>query len=99
MARSPNDDKAKDVLAAEAFAVPAADPWLHRGHITLPADPTGIEEPHDVLAAEAFALPAPPYAGVSGALVRRAGSSWRIGAGAAVGVLLALVVLRLLRRR
>jgi MYXO-CTERM domain-containing protein len=24
----------------------------------LPADPTGIEEPHDVLAAEEFALPA-----------------------------------------
>ncbi len=36
-----------------------ADPGLHHGPVTLPSDPTGIEEPHDVLAAEEFAMPAP----------------------------------------
>ncbi len=36
-----------------------ADPVLHHGPVTLPSDPTGIEEPHDVLAAEEFAMPAP----------------------------------------
>lgn len=38
---------ARDVLAAEEFAVPAPDPKLHR------------EPPHDVLAADEFAVPAP----------------------------------------
>jgi hypothetical protein len=49
-----------DILAAEAFVVPAPDPELHRhGPVQLPDDPTGIAEPHDVLAAEEFAMPAP----------------------------------------
>ncbi len=49
-----------DVLAAEAFVVPGADPELHpHGPVQLPEDPTGIAEPHDVLAAEEFAMPAP----------------------------------------
>jgi hypothetical protein len=49
----------RDVLAAEEFGVPAPDPSLHHGPITLPEDPSGIVEPHDVLAAEEFAMPAP----------------------------------------
>jgi hypothetical protein len=52
------EDEAHDVLAAEAFAVPAADPSLRHEPITLPEDPSGIAEPHDVLAAEEFAMPA-----------------------------------------
>ena len=38
--------------------MPAGDPALHHGPVTLPDDPTGIAEPHDVLAAEEFAMPA-----------------------------------------
>ncbi len=48
---TPADEPARDVLAAEAFAVPARDPGLHRVR--------GEEPAHDVLAAEAFAVPAP----------------------------------------
>jgi hypothetical protein len=57
---SPREDEAHDVLAAEAFAVPAPDPSLRHEPITLPDDPSGIAEPHDVLAAEEFAMPAAP---------------------------------------
>ena len=53
------EDAAHDILAAEEFGMPAPDPVLHHGPVTLPADPTGIAEPHDVLAAEEFAMPAP----------------------------------------
>ena len=52
-------EPAHDVLAAEEFGMPAGDPALHHGPVTLPGDPTGIAEPHDVLAAEEFAMPAP----------------------------------------
>jgi hypothetical protein len=45
--RAGEGEEARDVLAAEEFGVPAADPRLHR------------EEAHDVLAAEEFAVPAP----------------------------------------
>jgi hypothetical protein len=56
---SPADEPARDVLAAEAFAMPAPDPELHhQGPLVLPEDPTGIAEAHDVLAAEEFAMPA-----------------------------------------
>jgi hypothetical protein len=55
----PTDEPVHDVLAAEEFGVPAPDPSLHHGPITLPEDPSGIVEPHDVLAAEEFAMPAP----------------------------------------
>jgi hypothetical protein len=55
--RSPKES-AHDILAAEAFAVPAPDPRL-RHELELPGDPTGIVEPHDILAAEEFAMPAP----------------------------------------
>jgi hypothetical protein len=57
--RIPEPDRAHDVLAAEEFGMGVADPGLHHGPVTLPSDPTGIEEPHDVLAAEEFAMPAP----------------------------------------
>ena len=57
---APSEEKPHDVLAAEEYAVPAADPALHHGPVRLPDDPTGIAEPHDVLAAEEFAMPAPP---------------------------------------
>lgn len=53
-------EAAHDVLAAEAFAVPAPDPVLDHTHpVVLPDDPSGIAEAHDILAAEEFAMPAP----------------------------------------
>jgi hypothetical protein len=90
-------DSAHDVLAAEEFGVPAPDPSLHHGPITLPDDPTGIVEPHDILAAEEFAMPAPRYGGGEPDGVNRRAQRSRatlIAAGA-----LAFVALRLRRRR
>jgi hypothetical protein len=87
------DEPAHDILAAEAFAVPTADPSLHRRPVVLPDDPSGIAEPHDVLAAEEFAMPAPRPAS---AVPRPARSARRGGAASRAA---ALVVLRLLRRR
>lgn len=52
------DSDAHDILAAEAFAVPEADPTIHPHPVVLPGDPTGILEAHDILAAEEFAMPA-----------------------------------------
>src|SRR2546421_10168783 len=91
----PTDEPARDVLAAEAFAVPAADPDLHHGPVVPPDDPTGIAEPHDVLAAEEFAMPA-SRAPASGVLARRTESPWLWIAAAA---LLALAVALAARRR
>jgi hypothetical protein len=59
--RTPAQQRAHDVLAAEEFGVPAPDPRIHHGPVNLPSDPSGIIEAHDVLAAEEFALPAPRY--------------------------------------
>lgn len=88
------DDAAHDVLAAEAFQVPGADPDLHHRTVVLPEDPTGNAEPHDILAAEEFAMPAPaPYH--PAALARRRGGWGRLAAEIAAVVL----VLSLLRRR
>ncbi len=56
--RTPADEPAHDVLAAEAFAMPAPDPELNHPPVVLPSDPSGIQEPHDILAAEEFAMPA-----------------------------------------
>ena len=99
--RNPGEDAAHDVLAAEAFAMPSADPSLRHEPITLPDDPSGIAEAHDVLAAEEFAMPAPRGSSESGggalALAHRAPSLLRIGAGVVVA-LLALLVLRRRRR-
>lgn len=82
-------DEAHDVLAAEEFGVPAPDPALHHGPVTLPDDPTGIAEPHDVLAAEEFAMPAPPHGTHAGP--RDGDSRRRAGVAAAFGLLVALV--------
>jgi hypothetical protein len=94
---SPEEEPAHDVLAAEAFAVPARDPDLRHDPVVLPDDPSGIAEPHDILAAEEFAMPAvaPPR---SGASVRGVGSPGRVALGAAAS-LLALVGLRRRARR
>lgn len=77
------NDSAHDVLAAEAFAVPAPDPELRHHPVQLPDDPTGIAEPHDILAAEEFALPAARPHAVRGAFARHAQKSWRLALGAA----------------
>jgi hypothetical protein len=90
--RRPNQERAHDVLAAEAFALPAADPALRHAPVVLPDDPSGIAEPHDILAAEEFAMPADVGAGRDPA---RGPSRWAwLGAAAA-----ALALLGLARRR
>ena len=94
----PPDEDAHDVLAAEAFAVPSADPSLRHRPIALPDDPTGIAEPHDVLAAEEFAMPAPRSStGSGGAAGIAAKAAKRAGVGALAAV--ALLARRALRRR
>lgn len=97
---TPEDRSAHDILAAEAFAVPAPDPTLRHVPIALPDDPTGIAEAHDILAAEEFAMPAPRGTLQSGggalAVARRASSPLRLGL---LGAAAALVALFLLRRR
>jgi hypothetical protein len=90
-------EPAHDVLAAEEFVVPARDPSLRHGPVTLPGDPTGIAEPHDVLAAEEFAMPAPRGgADVSGS--RRRSSPRGLVVAAALGLLLATLLLHKRRR-
>ena len=81
-------EPAHDILAAEAFAMPAPDPALRRG-LVLPEDPAGIAEPHDILAAEEFAMPA-PYRGRDGAAPTtrsRRGAPWAWVAGAGLATL------------
>jgi hypothetical protein len=92
------EQAAHDILAAEAFAMPAADPSLHHGPIVLPDDPTGIAEPHDVLAAEEFPMPAPHEPRSVGVLMRPEKTSHKLGIAAAAGLFL-LFAWRLLRRR
>jgi hypothetical protein len=92
-------EPARDVLAAEAFAVPGPDPSLHQGPVVLPDDPSGIDEPHDVLAAEEFAMPAARSSRVAGMLSGGSGSSTRLAVAVVGGTLLGLLALRLLRRR
>src|SRR3984885_9406236 len=86
----PAGEAAHDVLAAEAFAVPAADPSLRHAPFKLPDDPSGIVEPHDVLAAEEFAMPATRApampASPAARIVAKAGSPARLAAVAAVGL-------------
>ena len=91
---TPPEEPAHDVLAAEAFAMPAPDPTIHHGPVRLPDDPTGIAEAHDVLAAEEFAMPAPrPHA--TPAVARAGGVTPRH----VFGVVALLGVLLLMRRR
>jgi hypothetical protein len=93
---TPGEGEAHDILAAEAFGFPAADPDLHHhGPVELPEDPTGIEEPHDVLAAEEFPMPAVSPA----AAPDRLSPGQRPWTLLAAGLLGALVLARLLRRR
>ena len=93
----PTEEPVHEVLAAEEFGVPAPDPSLHHGPITLPEDPSGIAGPHDVLAAEEFAMPA-PLPGKDGSAPRRqpSGQTFVI---AAIASLAALWVARWLLRR
>jgi hypothetical protein len=93
------DEPAHDVLAAEEFAMPAPDPSLHHGPITLPEDPTGIAEPHDVLAAEEFAMPAPRQGGVALSSAPRARQPGPALALAGLAALVLALVARRIRRR
>lgn len=95
--RLPEQEPAHDVLAAEAFAVPAPDPRLRARPLVVPDDPSGISEPHDILAAEEFAMPAANGESGRTTLARGADSPWWSALGAAVA-LIALVVLRRRRR-
>ncbi len=90
------EERPHDVLAAEMFAVPAPDPILHHGPLTLPGDLTGTEEPRDVLAAEEFAMPAPPEARLHSSRAARV-TEWQHSV--AVWALLILFVAFRLRRR
>jgi len=94
-----SEDEPHDILAAEAFALPAPDPSLHHGPVVLPDDPTGISEPHDVLAAEEFAMPA--VARIEGnAVVRASQASLRqLALAALAGALAAVLLFRIRRRR
>jgi hypothetical protein len=92
---SENDEAAHDVLAAEAFQVPAADPVLHRSPVVLPDDPTGSSEPHDILAAEEFAMPAPRPAYHPAELAHRRGGWGRLVA----EIVVVLAVVRAITRR
>jgi hypothetical protein len=79
------EEPAHDILAAEAFAMPAPDPAF-RHDLVVPQDPAGIAEPHDILAAEAYAMPAPgrPSPAPTPVSVRRFPRwAWMPGAGLA----------------
>ncbi|HXO10217.1 MAG TPA: hypothetical protein VN880_19395 [Solirubrobacteraceae bacterium] len=93
--KSPSQDSVHDVLAAEEFGVPAPDPVLRHGPVTLPTDPTGIAEAHDVLAAEEFAIPSYPGGGWLGSSpADRSGARY-----VAVGALALALLWRLGRKR
>src|SRR5947209_13731777 len=92
------DDAAHDVLAAEAFQMPAADPELHHGPVVLPEDPSGNSEPHDILAAEEFAMPAPHPAYHPAEIARRRGGWGRLAAEVVAGLLVLRAVARRRRR-
>lgn len=96
--RTPDEEPAHDVLAAEEFAMPAADPRLRPRRVVLPEDPSGIAEPHDILAAEEFAMPALPAEAARSALTRAGEAPWWSMVGAATGAVIALVRLRRRRR-
>ena len=95
--RNPEQEPAHDVLAAEAFAVPAPDPRLRHRPFVVPDDPSGISEPHDILAAEEFAMPAASGEPDGTTLARGAESLWWCALGAAAA-LLALAGFRRRRR-
>ena len=66
----------------------------------IPADPSGIDEPHDVLAAEEFAMPAPGDA--EGGLFGASSPTEAASHPAAIATMIALLLLLLVavkRRR
>ncbi len=92
-------EPAHDILAAEEFGMPAADPDLQHGPVVVPEDPsTPGEPPHDVLAAEQFAMPAVHQAHPP-AVIESGPSTAVVIARAAAAFLAALLLARLLRRR
>src|SRR5947209_20376936 len=96
--RSAPDEAAHDVLAAEAFAMPASDPDLHHHEpVVLPDDPSGDTEPHDVLAAEEFPMPA-PRSHPATALAKRRGGWVRLALESLVALLVARALLHRRRR-
>jgi hypothetical protein len=84
------EEPARDVLAAEAFAVPARDPSLKHEPVVLPDDPSGISEPHDILAAEEFAMPAGRSASDGNSFARRARRKGPLVLGLAAAVVMAV---------
>jgi MYXO-CTERM domain-containing protein len=60
----------------------------------IPADPSGIDEPHDVLAAEEFAMPAPGdnEGGLFGASTPAEAASHPVAIAAMVALLVLLLV-------
>ena len=88
------EEPAHDVLAAEAFAVPARDPSLGHDPVVLPDDPTGISEPHDILAAEEFAMPAGRPVGERSSFARSARRKGPFVAAIALAVVIAVRRLR-----
>jgi hypothetical protein len=93
------EEPAHDVLAAEAFAVPARDPSLTHEPVVLPEDPSGISEPHDILAAEEFAMPAGRPGGDSSSFARRARRKGPLVIGLAFAVVIAVRARRRRRSR
>jgi len=97
--RETTPDAAHDVLAADAFAMPAQDPDLHHhGPIQLPEDPTGTAEPHDILAAEEFPMPASHVSRPGTTLAERRGGLPRLALEVAAGFVVLALLRRLLRR-
>jgi hypothetical protein len=94
------NEPAHDVLAAEEFGVPAADPELHhRGPIVLPEDPVDPLRPHDILAAEEFPMPAGRPRSPTAALSERRGGWARLGAELSGAFMLGAALARRLARR
>jgi hypothetical protein len=98
MSETSTPEPAHDVLAAEAFAMPAPDPRLHPHPLDVPQDPAGGDAtPHDVLAAEEFPMPAAHVGG--GFVLTRAEHRRRLGVSAVAGGAVALLLRRLLAHR
>jgi hypothetical protein len=96
----PDEEPPHDVLAAEAFGVPGADPELHhRGPIVLPEDPVDPTRPHDILAAEEFPMPAGRSRPATPALRRRRGGKTRLTAELGVAAAFGWALARQLARR
>jgi hypothetical protein len=89
----PIEEPAHDVLAAEEFGMPAPDP----PH-AVPADPSGIPEPHDVLAADEYPLGAGQANG-KGSLVRNSDGGIRRGVLVGALIMAGLLAIRRVKSR